>query len=104
MKTDTTNARATAVVHLDTPIVRGDTTIDSVTLRSPTAGELRGIKLIDLTQFDVSTLIKVVPRISNPILHEVELVNMGIEDMIAIGDEVANFLPQKGKNAGSPNE
>jgi hypothetical protein len=98
------NNRPTAVVHLDTPIVRGEITIDSITLRSPTAGELRGIKLIDLTQFDVSTLIKVVPRISDPILHEVELVRMGVEDMIAIGDEVANFLPQKGKKPDSPSE
>lgn len=99
-----TNTRPTSVVQLDTPIVRGDTTFDSVTLRSPTAGELRGIKLIDLTQFDVSTLIKVVPRISQPMLFEQDLANMGIEDMIAIGDEVANFLPQKGKKPDSLSE
>jgi hypothetical protein len=98
------NIRPTATVQLDTPIVRGETTIDSITLRSPTAGELRGIKLIDLTQFDVSTLIKVVPRISQPMLFEQDLANMGVEDMIAIGDEVANFLPQKGKKLDSPSE
>ncbi len=36
-------------VELDTPIVRGEQSITSLTLRKPMAGELRGVKLNDLT-------------------------------------------------------
>lgn len=97
------NTRRTATITLDTPIVRGETRIEEVTIRSPSAGELRGIKLTDLTQFEVGTLIKIVPRISSPTIHEHEAASLGIEDLIAIGDELANFLPQRGKVTDSPN-
>ena len=55
-------------VILDTPIRRGTTHIESITLRKPNSGELRGVSLAELLQMDVNSLIKVVPRISTPTL------------------------------------
>ncbi|WP_236672036.1 phage tail assembly protein [Croceicoccus sp. YJ47] len=58
----------TADVPLATPIARGDTTIDRITLRKPKAGALRGLTMQDILQADVSALITLIPRISTPAL------------------------------------
>ena len=82
-------------VILDTPIRRGTTTIDSITLRKPNAGELRGVSLAELLQIDVNSLVKVVPRISNPTLTAVEVTSMDPADLFALGTKVCGFLLQK---------
>lgn len=82
-------------VILDTPIRRGTSTIDSITLRKPNAGELRGVSLAELLQMDVDSLIKVVPRISSPTLTAVEVTSMDPADLFAISAKVSGFLLQK---------
>ncbi|KAF2410503.1 Phage tail assembly chaperone protein, E, or 41 or 14 [Pseudomonas antarctica] len=82
-------------VILDTPIRRGTTTIDSITLRKPNAGELRGISLADLVNMDVASIIKVLPRISSPTLTAVELSDMDPADLFMLGNKVSGFLLQK---------
>src|SRR3546814_4516677 len=57
-------------VTLDDPITIGETVIDKVTLRKPKAGELRGLTLDDLIASDIDTLLKLIPRISSPVLVE----------------------------------
>ncbi|MEK2611115.1 phage tail assembly protein [Pseudomonas shirazensis] len=80
-------------VELDTPVKRGESTIDSITLRKPSSGELRGIQLSDLLQMDVGALIKLVPRICP--LTEAEVRAMDPADLVAIGVKVTGFLLQK---------
>ncbi len=60
-------------VILESPIQRGEQTITAITLRRPRAGELRGVKLMDLLQMDVAALHVVLPRITSPMLttHDV---------------------------------
>lgn len=82
-------------VILDTPIRRGTTTIDSITLRKPNSGELRGVSLSELLQMDVNSLVKVVPRISSPTLTSVEVTSMDPADLFALGTKVSGFLLQK---------
>ncbi|NWD56284.1 phage tail assembly protein [Pseudomonas veronii] len=82
-------------VFLDTPIRRGTTTIDSITLRKPNSGELRGISLAELLQMDVNSLIKVLPRISTPTLTAVEVSTMDPADLFALSTKVSGFLLQK---------
>lgn len=82
-------------VVLDTPIRRGTTVIDSITLRKPNSGELRGVSLSDLLQMDVNSLVKVVPRISSPLLTAVEVASMDPADLFALGTKVSGFLLQK---------
>lgn len=82
-------------VVLDTPIRRGTTVIDSITLRKPNSGELRGVSLAELLQMDVNSLVKVVPRISSPTLTSVEVTSMDPADLFALGTKVSGFLLQK---------
>ena len=60
-----------AVIMLDTPIKRGETTHDSITLR------------------------KVLPRISTPSLTDHEIGAMDPADLMACGVAVSGFLLQK---------
>ena len=82
-------------ITLDTPVKRGKTEITQVTLRKPSSGELRGIQLAELIQLDVASLIKVIPRLSNPGLTAPEVANLDPADLLAIGGKVVGFLLQK---------
>ena len=82
-------------VVLDTPIRRGTTVIESITLRKPNSGELRGVSLAELLQMDVNSLIKVLPRISTPTLTAVEISTMDPADLFALSTKVSGFLLQK---------
>jgi hypothetical protein len=83
------------VVFLDSPIKRGTQEIDTITLRKPNAGELRGIHLAELLNLDVGSLIKVIPRISSPAITAPEAAGMDPADLLAIGGKVVGFLLQK---------
>ena len=80
-------------VVLDTPILRGKTSLKHVDLRKPLAGELRGIQLAELVQLDVASLIKLLPRISP--LTAPEVAALDPADLMAIGTKVVGFLLQK---------
>lgn len=101
MKTETTEQTDVKpladdnTVILDTPIRRGTTSIDSITLRKPNSGELRGVSLSELLQMDVNSLVKVVPRISSPTLTAIEVTSMDPADLFALGTKVCGFLLQK---------
>lgn len=86
-------------VVLDTPIKRGSKQIDRITLRKPSSGELRGVQLIELLNMDVASLMKVIPRISNPGLTASETAGMDPADLLAIGAKISGFLLQKSVQA-----
>ena len=88
-----------AVVTLDTPIERGTTTITDVTLRKPMSGELRGVALTDLLNLEVNALRKVLPRITTPMLTDVEVGRMDPADLVELGTTVAGFLLRKSVKA-----
>ncbi|MDF3935344.1 phage tail assembly protein [Pseudomonas citronellolis] len=83
------------VVLLDTPILRGATSIDRLTLRKPASGELRGLHMATLLQMDVASLIKLLPRITSPGITEPEAAAMDPADLLACGSKVSDFLLQK---------
>ncbi|MDN7467010.1 Phage tail assembly chaperone protein, E, or 41 or 14 [Burkholderia orbicola] len=80
---------------LDTPLVRGNQTIERVTLRKPKSGELRGVSLSDLVNLDVVALSKVLPRISTPTLTEPDVANIDPADLVQLGGIFAGFLMPK---------
>jgi len=82
-------------VTLDEPLKRGDETIARLTLRKPSAGELRGVSLLELAQLDVSALHKVLPRITTPTLTEHDISRLCPADLLAIGAEIAGFFARK---------
>lgn len=82
-------------VTLDTPITRGKTTIDTLTLRKPQSGELRGVQLVELLNMDVATLIKILPRLTTPSITVPEAAGMDPADLLACGSKISGFLLQK---------
>jgi hypothetical protein len=82
-------------ITLDTPIVRGETEITTITLRKPASGELRGVSLVDLANMDVMSLRKVLPRITTPTLTDIEIGRMDPADLLQCGVAVGSFLLKK---------
>lgn len=83
------------VVELDTPILRGETEITSVTVRKPQSGALRGTRLQALLDMDVNALITVLPRITTPALTTAEINEMDPADLVSLSVEVVTFLLKK---------
>ena len=85
----------TKTITLDTPIKRGETEITSIEIRKPGAGELRGISLRSLMNFETDAIMSVLPRITAPSLtaHEVQM--MDPADLLDAGSEIATFLLKK---------
>lgn len=81
-------------ITLDTPIKRGDTAITEIDLRKPLSGELRGCSLTELLQLDVSALIRLLPRVTQPALTEAEIGRMDPADLLQLGAKVSAFLLQ----------
>lgn len=66
-------------VTLEHGIQRGDATITKLRLRKPRAGELRGLNIQDLLRADVTAVIGILPRISDPILLREDADNLSTE-------------------------
>lgn len=82
-------------ITLDAPIQRGEEAINSVKIRKPNSGELRGLSLVDLGQLKVDALVKLLPRVTVPMLTPAEVSNMDPADLLACGAEIGSFLLQK---------
>jgi len=85
-------------IKIDEAIKRGEKSHESINLRQPAAGELRGVRLTDLSNADVDSMIKVIPRISDPALTEDELSKMNPGDFTALAVGTATFLDQKSES------
>lgn len=94
-KTELPKDPNTATVELDTPIVRGDTTITTLTIKKPDAGQLRGVKLMDLIQMDIDAIIKVAPRITTPMITENDVASLDPVDLLAVSTAVVGFFQTK---------
>lgn len=82
-----------AVIQLATPLKRdGGVDIDQITLRKPNAGELRGLKVPDLVNGDVNTIITLLPRISSPVVSVHEAENLDVEDLAEIVGVIFGFF------------
>lgn len=79
-------------VTLTSPIDRGETTVTTVTLREPAAGEMRGLKLMDIMQMDVGSLITLIPRISTPPLSPREVDALCPADIAVLGAATVSFF------------
>jgi hypothetical protein len=82
-------------IPLDSPIIRGDTTIAEVAIRKPGPGELRGLTLKDVGEVKFDTMIKLLPRVTTPALTEAECAVMDLGDFTSLATEVAGFLLSK---------
>jgi hypothetical protein len=70
-------------------------------VREPTAGELRGIKLLDLLMLDAGAHADLVPRITD--LERPEFLRLGPADLMAVMSAVVGFFaPTETDQAASP--
>lgn len=83
------------IITLDTPIKRGESEIKDISVRKPNSGELRGVSLTDLLQMEVTALHKVLPRITEPALTDVEVSGLDPADLFQLGTAVTSFLLPK---------
>lgn len=81
-----------STIYLTTPIKRGEQSIESITLRKPKTGELRGLKRMDLLQLDEAQTATLLTRISEPALTEADIADMDIEDSTKLMIEVLAFF------------
>ncbi len=83
------------VIQLDTPLARGEQTIQEITLRKPKTGELRGTSLSALVNLDIDALQRVLPRLTTPTLTEMDIANLDPADFVQLGSAFASFLLPK---------
>lgn len=88
-------------ITLDTPIVRGETTIATIEIRKPASGELRGLSMVTLSQLEYAALETLLPRITNPPLSTAEVAALDPADFMQLGGEVMDFLLPKGAKPAS---
>ncbi|MFW2445979.1 MAG: phage tail assembly protein [Qipengyuania pacifica] len=79
-------------VDLAEPIKRGETTIDKLQLRKPKAGELRGLALSDVIGLDISAILKLLPRITEPALTDHECAGLDPADLTECGGAIRGFF------------
>ena len=79
-------------IKLTTPIKRGDKHVTELVLRKPDTGALRGLKIIDLMNIDVTALGILLTRIATPSITMDEFNALDPADTTQIGAEVAGFF------------
>jgi hypothetical protein len=97
---DTANAETARASHtfpLAEPIKRGDASIDTLTIRKPNAGQLRGLSLQSLLSLDITSILTVVPRISMPPLTQPEADGIDPADLAEIGGAIRDFFMTRGE-------
>lgn len=86
------NNDAFVTVTLSEPIRRGDTAMSSITLRRPNAGELRGLSLQGVLTSDVSAMLTLLPRITQPPLTDDEVANLHPADFVEMAGAARGFF------------
>ncbi|MFC0683560.1 phage tail assembly protein [Novosphingobium clariflavum] len=82
-------------VVLVEPIVRGPRTIESLNIRKPKAGELRGTSMQDILTTDVAAMLRLIPRVSEPSLTPEEADNLTSEDFAELAGVIRGFFITK---------
>ncbi len=82
----------TRTATLPDPIKIGDKKVREIVLREPMAGEMRGLKLADVLQLDVSAMITLIPRISSPPLTGAQVAGMAPRNFTAVTTQVMPFF------------
>lgn len=86
-------------VTLNKPIQRGDETISEVELMEPSAGQMRGLSIVNLMQMDVATVMKLLPRITNPALLPAEIDALRPADLLELAGSAVSFFGSEADRA-----
>lgn len=89
-------------VTLSEPLTIGGKEVTSIRLRRPAPGEMRGLSLMQVMQMNVDAIMKLVPRIAEPVLDEQTLAAMDAADFGEIAGQVVIFFDRGSVAAPKP--
>lgn len=92
----------TKTVALDAPFKRGEKMVETITVRRPNVGALRGTSLAQLMMMDTDSIQKVLPRCTEPPLIKSEMEQLDPADLVQLGTAVVHFLLPKKDRQESP--
>lgn len=83
-------------ITLEFPIARqGGEPITQVEVLKPSTGQLRGVKLIDMMQMDVSAILTILPRVTTPPLDPADLAQLDPADLMQLGAGLVSFFGKR---------
>lgn len=79
---------------LASPLPYGpDKALDKLTIRRPMSGDLRGVKLVQLSEMDTNVLFTLLPRITSPAITEAHVQQLDPVDAVMIMQDISvNFF------------
>jgi len=81
---------------LAVPIIEGEgdskKEIKTLRLHRPSPGELRGLNLTQVISMDVTAMIKLIPRITTPILSEAQVADLDPFDFGVLAARISDFF------------
>ncbi|EOC0418865.1 phage tail assembly protein [Cronobacter malonaticus] len=80
------------IIILENPVKRGEQIIEQISVMKPNAGTLRGVSLAAVANSEIDALIKVLPRMTSPMLTEQEIAGLELPDLVALAGKVIGFL------------
>lgn len=89
-------------ITLDVPFKRGEKMVETITVRRPNVGALRGTSLTQLMMMDADSIQKVLPRCTEPPLIKSEMEQLDPADLVQLGAAVVHFLLPKKDREESP--
>jgi len=90
-----TKTAAPSTATLSKPVKIDGKDVSEITLRKPATGEMRGLSLVNILQMDINTMIKLLPRISNPPLNEQQVAELELEDFTELAGKTVLFFAKK---------
>ncbi|MCB1397249.1 MAG: phage tail assembly protein [Rhodobacteraceae bacterium] len=88
----TSKTPKTVTVSLSEPVTQAEAQITDLTLRRPTAGDLRGINLAFLQMQKTDEVVKLLSRITTPALAPDTVERMDGLDLVACANAVSGFF------------
>lgn len=81
-------------VTLTKPIKRGndEITVVSITETIKQAGSLRGLRLVDVLNFDFDSIATLLSRVTSPALTTADIAAMDTQDYVVLAEEITPFL------------
>lgn len=98
------NKETSKIIELINPITRGEKAFTEITVLKPTVPALKGLKMLDVLQMDVDALQVLLPRITQPMLHKADFINMEVDDFTDLATAAVGFLGKKSAQEAESDE
>lgn len=86
-------------VELEEPILMGNIRISSIDIRKPSVHALKGIRVADILNGDVSSICSLLPKVSTPALTQAQVNELEPADIVQLGAAIIYFLQPKSVRA-----